>query len=71
MIIALSVYAGKFNNEATGPVDYSYSWSFALGWVGAVLYLLAAAVYGVGAFFVLKNVGIRKYESIKHWTTCN
>ena len=65
MIIALSVYAGKFKFEEVAHLHEMYSWSFVLGWVSVVLYLISAAVYGAGVFFVLKNVRVGKYQSLK------
>ena len=63
MIAALSVYAGKYEKVAPD----TYSWSFALGWLGAAMDLISAAMYGAGVFFVLKNVHTctRGYQSLK------
>ena len=54
MIIGLSIYVGEYEKLLDDvPKDlYKYSFSFGIGWVAAILYILSAATFGVGVKFV-------------------
>ena len=61
MIIGLSIYVGEYekllNDVPTEIRDsYSYSFSFGIGWVAAILYILSAATFGVGVKFVRDEI---------------
>ena len=61
MIIGLSIYVGEYEKLLDDvPTDirdlYNYSFSFAIGWVAAILYKLSAATFGVGVKFVQDEI---------------
>ena len=58
MIIGLSIYVGEYEKllDDTSKDLYSYSFSFGIGWVAAILYKLSAATFGVGVKFVRDEI---------------
>ena len=55
MIIGLSIYVGEYEKDV--PKDlYKYSFSFGIGWVAAILYILSAATFGVGVKFARDEI---------------
>ena len=57
MAISLFIYVGEYNSDLSEALQdiIKLSWSFALGWVAVVIYIISAIVYGVRAFIILRN----------------
>ena len=55
MAISLFIYVGEYNSDEATKDLFKLSWSFALGWVAIVIYIISAIVYGVRAFIILRN----------------
>ena len=59
MIIGLSIYVGEYEkllDDTPATRDDKYSFSFGIGWVAAILYVLSAATFGVGVKFVRDEI---------------